>query len=454
MTWLVFSLITFLSILILSKAAPCRNSGYSNKFVVIVFILKFLSGSALTLIYTYYYNERGAADIYKFFDDAQVIASALPEHPEHYLRLISGWDSENPELDSYRKAMRNWEPQSAEWLDFTKTTSYNFFTSNRIITRINALLIPVSGGNIFTHVLLFSLLITLASFAFINTLKFESAFYRHAAVAAILFWPSVMIWCSAPLKDALTLSAIFFSWSSLHRIVNNPSNFQQWIILGFWLMVLLFTKYYVLPAFLAAALLLTVQNYSNPLFSLRNSGLVIVAGVLAILVVEFSFPEKKLSVLLNNKREEALKAAIFGEARQMAFVGIVDGSTFGMIKETPKAILRAVFLPLYPQAQMPLIMLPALFENFLLLMLVFYTIALAFKRKYLSEQFVPYLIFVLILAFIIGYTTPVTGGIARYKTAFLPIFLSLCFLIVDSAKQNNKIGHQTKERKLKKSFAC
>jgi hypothetical protein len=87
-------------------------------------------------------------------------------------------------------------------------------------------------------------------------------------------------------------------------------------------------------------------------------------------------------------------------------------------------------------------------------MLVFYTIALAFKRKYLSEQFVPYLIFVLILAFIIGYTTPVTGGIARYKTAFLPIFLSLCFLIVDSAKQNNKIGHQTKERKLKKSFAC
>jgi len=446
MSWFAFSLTAIVSIILLLKAPLSKKSGLRKSFILLAFLIKFIAGSALTLVYTYYYSERGAADIYKFFDDAQVIATALPEKPGHYFRLISGWDDENPELLPYRKAMRNWEPQSSEWLEFTQTQSYNFFTSNRIITRINAILLPLSGGNIFTHVLVFSLLITLASLSFLNTFRFEGKFNPYLTASIILFWPSVLMWCGAPLKDALTLAAIFFSWSAFYKILQNPAKYQSWLQLVFWLSILLFTKYYVLPALLAGGFLCFVYKFSSPAFRVRNTLFTIIVGLIAIFIFEAAFPEKNLSVLLNNKREEALKAAIFGEARQMAFVGTVDGSFWGMLEESPKAIFRAVFLPLYPSDNSPIIMFPAIAENILLLAIVLFTLLRLLKSKRLPATFFPFLIFVLVLAWIIGYTTPVVGGIVRYKTAFLPILLMLCIHIVDI----NSVHHrQTRINKTK-----
>ena len=71
-----------------------------------------IAGIGLTLVYTYYYPDRSTADIYKYFDDAQIIASTLPEHPKLYAELITGINDNDPQLESYVKQMKNWLLQS------------------------------------------------------------------------------------------------------------------------------------------------------------------------------------------------------------------------------------------------------------------------------------------------------------------------------------------------------
>lgn len=425
MSWIIFILTALFLTWILLKSQLVSGSFLSRKFVIAAFAAKVIAGTALTLIYTYYYTERGAADIYKFFDDAQVIASSLEKDKGVYFRFISGIDEENPLLIPYRKAMHNWEPQSTEWLEFTQTKSYNVFTSNRIITRINALLLPFSRGNIFTHVLFFSFLITLASVAFCRAVFRENK-PQILPVVFIFFWPSVLLWCSAPLKDALTLSALFFCWYRFTGIFKNKRVIQNATGILFWMLILLFTKYYVIPALLAAMLLYATHHFSATGKKTRN-GLIVSLGIfVSIVFIDFALPQHPISSILNSKREEALKAAIFGEARQMAFVNLAEPGTAGMLEEAPLAVYRAVFQPLLPQKDQPVILWPALIENFVLLLICFAFLFRLCRRMNPGEHAIIFWVFVLSLAFIIGYTTPVSGGIVRYKTAFIPFLIIAC----------------------------
>jgi hypothetical protein len=130
--------------------------------------------------------------------------------------------------------------------------------------------------------------------------------------------------------------------------------------------------------------------------------------------------------ILNGKREEALKAALFGEANNFLFIHLVDGGFWGFIKEIPISIYSAFFRPMIWEANNSILIILSAFENVILLILVVYSLVKKWKLKELSEFFYPILIYCLSLAFIIGYTTPVTGGLVRYKTAFLlPLLLIL-----------------------------
>jgi hypothetical protein len=51
-------------------------------------------------------------------------------------------------------------------------------------------------------------------------------------------------------------------------------------------------------------------------------------------------------------------------------------------------------------------------------------------------QLLPFWGFILILAFVIGFTSPVTGGLIRYKTAYLPFFV---LIVGNQALINSKL---------------
>src|SRR5688572_4590404 len=100
------------------KKNPFRKMGIKPGWAVGIFFFKVIAGTILWVIYTYYYQERSTADTFRFFDDAKIIHSALFEDTGAYLRMMLGFDTDNPRLDKYVVKMFNWDKE------------YNFFMYN------------------------------------------------------------------------------------------------------------------------------------------------------------------------------------------------------------------------------------------------------------------------------------------------------------------------------------
>lgn len=129
----------FFSIYLIGKWKIFQIEGISIVVFKGLFIIKILAALALYFIYTQFYTDRAYADIFRYYDDSQIIYNTLLTHPWDYFRMLSGWHGNAPELSHYYDAMLNW---------------YNtdlIFNDSRTMIRINAFLRLFSFGTYFPH---------------------------------------------------------------------------------------------------------------------------------------------------------------------------------------------------------------------------------------------------------------------------------------------------------------
>lgn len=382
--------------------------GYHKSTAIGLFLLKLSAGLALVVVYTYYYPDRRTADIYKFFDDGAIIASQLKDNPTAYFQLLFGL-SEVPEVEAQ---MTNWASHSEQWLRFSQTSDSNLFNSNRVVTRIHAALFPLTGGWIVTHLLFFNLLVVYALFAIAKQLisKFNA---ETPALIAFLLMPSVLFWCSGLLKDSLVLASLCLIWASL---LNQKSRLWLRCSIGLLSMALvLITKYYVLVALIPAVMLFGILKLRWRL----KLGLFAFLLLCFMAAFQLGYADVAINMLMN-KREEALKAAVLGDARSVLFYHPVENLTEFWSEILP-SLCRGMFGPLGEQSGGGPFGILAIVES--LFLLLFFMVFLFNSRFRLSPFAWSILLYSVLLAVIVGFTTPVTGGLLRYKTAFLPFLI-------------------------------
>jgi thiosulfate reductase cytochrome b subunit len=410
-----------------------------------------IAGIGLTLVYTYYYPDRSTADIYKYFDDAQIIASTLPEHPQLYAELITGINDNDPQLESYVKQMKNWSAHSNQWLSYTQTRNFNIFNSNRIITRFNALLWPISLGNMYTHVL-FMCFLSLCGLTALYRLSVNHIREKQLPLFIVIFlWPSVLFWCSGVLKDGLIISTLYFLlYVGLDKDKILKRKILYVLVIAGLITLLLITKYYVVLALIPAIIGMSIQGFRQSIKPLHAHALAIALCFIMMIgssVVGFS---PNGIDIIQAKREEALKAAILGDANHYLFVDNMENSAFGFIRKIPEALANGLFRPfLWETGNSPFIALTAL-ENLVLILLIIGAIAFPDKKQLNDSKVWMLISFVLCLALIIGFTTPISGGIVRYKTAFIPAFCSALVLLIDFSKMGDRIHFTNKMNRLQK----
>lgn len=385
-----------------------RLPGFDKRTVPLLFMLKCSAGAALIAIYTFYYTDRKTADIYKFFDDAAVIAQQLPEHPGRYVNLVLGL-REEPEVE---QQLSNWASHSEQWLRFSQTTDSNLFQSNRMVTRIHALLFPLTGGWIVTHLLFFNLFVVLALCSLSKALIAKGSL---STIGLLSLWcmPSVIFWCSGLLKDSLVLAGLALIFAAVINTQNSPARRLMVGVPAFFLVLL--TKYYVVTALIPALFLFLLLKLKPKLRVVSFISLIfIILGVIYLGLAEDAIQ------MLWSKREEALKSAILGEARSMAFyTPVEDWAQFGA--EMLPSVWRGLVGPLGDTSGGGPFVWMAAAESILLL-LCLGLFVWSGKRR-LDHFAWSILLFTLLLAFIVGFTTPVTGGLLRYKTAYLPFLM-------------------------------
>lgn len=451
MNWIVFFFWFAMFIWAIIKLSFFQKSGVKPLALSVVFVLKVIAGIGLTLVYTYYYPDRSTADIYKYFDDAKIIASTLPAHPQLYSEFISGINDTDPQLEAYVTQMKNWSAHSDHWLSYTQTRDFNIFNSNRIITRFNALLWPISLGNIYTHVLFMCFLSLCGLTALFRLLTSSFKEKKLPLFIVIFLWPSVLFWCSGVLKDGLIISALYtLLYVGLYRDKIENRKMLKMFVIAELIGLLLITKYYVVLALIPALIGMSIQGFRRSIKPLYAHALAIaLCFIMMIGSSVIGFSPNGIEII-QAKREEALKAAILGDAKHYLFVDNMENTALGFIQKIPEAFINGLFRPfLWEAGNSPFIALTAL-ENLVLILLIIGAFTFPDKKQFNDSKVWILISFMLCLALIIGFTTPISGGIVRYKTAFIPAFCSALVMLIDFSKLGARMHFSNKMKRLQK----
>lgn len=169
--------------------------GLGKIFVLAAFYLKLLAGLSLYLIYSNYYTLRDTSDAFRYFDDARIIYEKVKSDPLLYGSMVTGIGDGKPEAIEVYSHMNHWYLEKGG----------KIYNDNRTIIRFNALIMLVSRGEYFVHVIFMcflSLAGLLGIYRFLVQYVPDRAYFIAGAVFLI---PSVFFWGSGVLKEGLLL---------------------------------------------------------------------------------------------------------------------------------------------------------------------------------------------------------------------------------------------------------
>lgn len=219
-----------------------KTDGLSRANLLIGWGIKLLFGILFMVIHTKIYGiGEVTVDWEEYMDDSVTLNGVAYQSIGDYLQFLFGLNSEL-DVQQYLSHTNHW---SAGDLDL--------MNDSRNVLRVNSLIVFLSGGNVYIHVLFFSF------FSFVGLREIFMAFKERIFYDKRLFWyalflfPTLSFWTSSVLKEPLMITGLAFV---LNAVLGNLTwKGMAWrIILGFCLM--LGFKPYVL-----ACLLLSLPIY-------------------------------------------------------------------------------------------------------------------------------------------------------------------------------------------------
>ncbi len=411
---------TFLFLFIIRKMKFFSLKNMQPKYVSLVFLVKVLAGCCLGLIYTYYYTDRSTADTFKFFDDGKILFGTLRENPKHFFEMLTGLNSDSPDLLVHYDKMNSW---------FNIDVLFN---DNRTLIRLNAVFDCFSFGHYYVNVVF----INFISFTgLIALFKLFQSFQKNKSkeiFAGVMLLPSMLFWGSGLLKDGLLLFALGMLLYSLSKIM--VSRHSKINIAGFifCLLLLTITKLYVLliifPGIVAWYWSRNEETKRKIIFKFTLS-----YTIYFILAFNIGSIADKYDVtdMIYYKQKNFYVIAEASKANSVIPISPVEASAWSIIKNSPEAAFRVLFRPTLTEAKSALILLAAV-ENIFILLIILLCL-LSFKKSEIFRHPVFYfsIIFVVLMFTLIGLITPIMGAMVRYKVPALPFIMFIFISMYD-----------------------
>lgn len=413
MEWILVTGYTFLILAVLARIRFARLDSIPVRWVQAAFLFKVIAGIGLGMIYSRYYTDRSTADTFKFFDDSTILFSSLRQHPVDFLRMLSGYHCDTPELqERYLARMTAWNNKEM------------FFNDNRSIIRLNVLFQFFSLGYYYVHVVFLNIFSFVGLICLYKTFTAQLPGFRKQFFILLFLMPSLLFWGSGLLKDNLLLFGAGITLYNFIRLSHKQAPIK-FALPGFLfgLTVLLFNKFYILILLLPGipAYLLSIKSpeKSRLLFSAFYLGFF---GLLLLLPA--IHPSMDALRILENKRNDFMAIALQGQARHVLQLPDTPLTAGSFILQAPKAIATVLLRPFLWEASSWPVLLAAL-ENIILLVLVFFALLKSVKPTGPKPLVYFSLFFVLSLFLLIGMITPILGAIVRYRIIGIPFLLFL-----------------------------
>jgi hypothetical protein len=259
-----------------------------------------------------------------------------------------------------------------------------------------------------------------------------------AGAIAFLLWPSVCFWATGISKEAVLLgsgawlTARVVGWLYAPAAESRaPGRDQLWWWLG--TLVLAFVhfqiRYFFAVPLLGALFGMMVSAWLYRLTRARWVPVVALAMLLAGAV--WVAPQLSVAFRMNKFTNQVVRVYTFEiahtEGRPHFEYPLLRPTIESIATYAPQAVVNALTRPWLGETRQPLYLAAGL-ENAALLLLSVLTVAAALQGLMGRLPFgltVGLILFCLVLAFLIGLTTPNLGSLNRYRSGFLPYLLLL-----------------------------
>lgn len=407
-----------------------KNPAYKKYFLPALYV-KFVCAILMALVYQLYYE--GGGDTHTYLTYSLRLREVLHENPIDYLKLLFFTPDDVFLVEKYLGV------GSAFYLN----------ESSSLVIRITTLL----SYPLFNTYLLISLVYTL--FCFYGCWKIFSLFsqlYPHLEkgfAVACLFLPSVCFWGTGILKDPICMGALGALTYHVYKLFFEKTKiFRRLIFIFICLYLLKVIKVYILLSFLPAYSFWIAFRYketigSNLLKSMFGPVIFVFATIIGVFILHkiATYSQRYSFESIVRTAKDTQNWLYYSSLKQGGSgysLGNIDYTLTGIIKVVPKAINVSIFRPYLWEAKKP-ILIPAAIEGLLFL---FFTIRLLYKtgfirftRLILTNPEVQFcLVFSLIFAFSVGFTSYNFGSLVRYKIPLLPFYFIALLILADKDK--------------------
>jgi len=390
-----------------------------------LFLLKIAAGVALWAVYTYVYPDRVTADVFKYFDDSAHLFKALPERPMDYLRMMLGFGNDAPEfMERYYKDMNNW----------VRHYESNLYNDAHTIIRFNALVRLLSFGAFHVHTVVAAFLSLTGMVGIYRAFVAALPGLERMLLLVVFLLPSVLFWASGVIKESLLFFGLGLLFYQVTRTLDGRFRWMDLPLVILNVLMLFFLKFYVLLSLLPALVLLVWSRRRGvPELWLKTT---LVYGVFLCLGLNLQhiIPGMDILGILTMKQRDFIGLAVAMKSGSFVMPTLLLPDLGLFLSQAPYALYITLLGPIFHSGAGALGLLSAV-EN--VCIVLFVVMCLIFRRPWAQVDralLLSLLLYILLLALVIGWTTPVMGAVVRYRTPLLPFFLIAGLLILDRSR--------------------
>lgn len=470
---------------IIYKHSIFHFSFLNTTILPLIFTIKVLVAVVFFLLYTFYYQDRSTADIFKFFDDSVVLFKLFKESPTDFFKLIFGGETSLIQ-EEYINRLNFW----------VNSNPNELYNDSRLMIKLNALLHFVSLGYYGVHLVVFTFL-SYVGFAFLYK-AFERFFMDKKLLLLVVFFvPSVLFWSTGVSKESILFFGLGLFFFAYFNLIHGFNSVKYIFVLVLSILIMLSIKPYIfLLLFPALFFYFIIEKYQWKRVMLSYILGYLFVALLGVSVGEL-FPKYNLIKQIATKQNNFINMAEGGvymyddkgeirvpyenktsinfindtlcklskntpiEFRKKGsnkFISIannddttvfnvsfnqpasgsllhtnkLDGDFVSFAMHLPEALYNAMFKPFLFSSRSPLLLISGIENVFIMVMII---VAILFHKKSINSNLVIFgFSSALVILVFVGITTPVMGAIVRYKTPALVLLMISILALVDIKK--------------------
>lgn len=211
-----------------------------KKTLTLVFILKILAVPAFYLFFKISYGGITKLDAGKFYSDASVINQLAHENFSEYLKMLVGLQNDTQGswfFKNYIDTTNNWDNGPIK--DF-------FYNDNRIVIRVHSIIHFIAFNSYFVHALFSCFFSYIGLFFIYKTFKEFFAGREITLFILLCFFPTLWLYTGGLLKEGITILALGLLLFSLKQFISGTRKPALILALVFLLFLSLLLKPYIL----------------------------------------------------------------------------------------------------------------------------------------------------------------------------------------------------------------